>query len=276
MALQGGYLPDEYDELVVSRRDKERAKQIVRILVAKLKQHSKALQPKEYGVKIPFALSIAASIPNSNVWAMTVNDRIIRYLSIIVKTRMDSRPRIQNTETGQFYPIATFEDLKDTLYLMQVAASAIRPYLSKWYNDGFIPRFKALDGNPNEVRSEDGGDHVIAKEKHAGLTTEQLAEKTKEVFGFKPSSKQLLDKYLYPLINQGVLDYVKSEINGKYNIYFPVEEGNLYSIFDDDDTRLKLKVSDPRMCCQYCNHRNSYQKQCQLPTSDYAKKYFSK
>jgi hypothetical protein len=53
MSLQGGYLPEEYDELVVSRSDKDSAKQIVAILVAKLKQHSKSLQPKEYGVKKP-------------------------------------------------------------------------------------------------------------------------------------------------------------------------------------------------------------------------------
>jgi hypothetical protein len=243
MSLQGGYLPEEYDELVVSRSDKDKAKQVVNILVAKLKQHSKSLQPKDHGVKIPFALSIASSIPNSNVWAMTVNDRIIKYLSIIVKTRMDFRPRILNTETGQFYPIAIFEDLKDTLYLMQVAASGIRPYLSRWYNEAFVPRFEALGGKPNEDRTEDG--HLIAKEKHAGLTTEQLAEKTKQVFGgFKPTSKELLNKYLYPLCNQGILDFVKSEINGKYNIYFPVEEGNLYSIFDDSSD-LKLKVSHP-------------------------------
>jgi hypothetical protein len=157
---------------------------------------------------------------------MTVNDRIIKYLSIIVKTRIDFRPRIVNPETGQFYPVATFEDLKETLYLMQIDASGLRPYLSRWYNGVAIPSFDELGGKTNEDRLEDGH-HLIAKEKHVGLTTEQLAEKTKEVFdGFKPSSK-----YLYPLCNQGIVDFVESEINGKHNIYFPVEEDNIYSIF---------------------------------------------
>jgi hypothetical protein len=160
---------------------------------------------------------------------------------------MDFRPKIINTETGQSYPIATFEDLKDTLYLMQVAASGIRPYLSRWYNEVFIPAFEVLGGKPKEERSETG--YLIAKEKHASLTTEQLAEKTKQVFGFKPSSKELLNKYIYPLCNQGILDFVKSEINGKYNIYFPVEGGNIYSIFDDatsasNNNSLKLKITN--------------------------------
>jgi hypothetical protein len=58
IGLKHGLLPEEYDELVVSRADKEKAKQIVKIMIAKLKQHTKHLGPKEDGVKIPFALSI--------------------------------------------------------------------------------------------------------------------------------------------------------------------------------------------------------------------------
>jgi hypothetical protein len=49
---------------------------------------------------------------------MTVMDRTTRYLTIITKVNMDSRPRIIDTETGKFYPISTFEDLKETLELM--------------------------------------------------------------------------------------------------------------------------------------------------------------
>jgi hypothetical protein len=54
---------------------------------------------------------------------------------------------------------------------------------------------------------------VITSEKHVGVTTEQLAAKTKEVFkGSKPSNKELRDKYLEPLVNLGVIDKVQSEI----------------------------------------------------------------
>ena len=51
-----GSLEEEYDEVVVSRDDKEKAKQIIRILTAKLKQHSKHFEPKQSGVKIPFEI----------------------------------------------------------------------------------------------------------------------------------------------------------------------------------------------------------------------------
>jgi hypothetical protein len=128
-------LPEEYDSLVVSRQDKGRAKHILKILIAKLKQHSKHLQPKESGIKVPFVNAITHSIPSDQVWSMTVTERLMKYLSIITKVNMDSRPRFVNQKTSQFYPIATFEDLKEALLLMDRAASGIRPYVTRWFND---------------------------------------------------------------------------------------------------------------------------------------------
>jgi hypothetical protein len=207
VGLKYGSLPEEYDKLVVSRADKEKAKQIVEIMTAKLKQHTKHLGPKEDGVKIPFALSISSSIPNNHVWSMTVTERTMKYLAVITKINMDARPKLVNEQTGQFYPIATFEDLKTKLNLMQVGASGARPYIVNWYNKVFVPAFKDLDGKPNQQvtadkKAIDETPIVTGSEKHVGVTTEQLAAKTKEVFkGSRPSNKELRDKYLEPLVN---------------------------------------------------------------------------
>jgi hypothetical protein len=115
--MKYGLVSEEYDRLVVSREDKQRCRQIIKVIIAKLKHHSKSLQPKELGIRMPF--SIARSIPASNnqVWSMTVMERIMKYLAIITKVNMDTRPRIIDTETSQFYPICTFEDLKETLQI---------------------------------------------------------------------------------------------------------------------------------------------------------------
>jgi phosphopantetheine adenylyltransferase len=261
IGLKYGTIPEEYDELVVSRADKDRAKQIVKIMIAKLKQHTKHLGPKEDGVKIPFVKSITASIPSNHVWSMTITERTMKYLAIITKMNMDSRPRLVNEQAGHFYPISTFEDLKETFKLMQVGASGNRPYLVDWYNKKFIPIYQKLEGKPNEDTDEDTG-KVIAKEKRAGLTTKQLSERIKADFGGpKLGTKELHDKYLLPLINQGIVDHIESEINKREHIYFPVEEeggGNLFHIFDDSGSsnssnskdgatyhNLRLKVPDP-------------------------------
>jgi hypothetical protein len=179
IGLTYGSLPEEYDKLV-SRQDTESCKQIIKIIVAKLKEHSSYLRPKESGILIPFRNAISKCIPVSEnqVWSMTVTDRTFKYLSINTKINMDNRPRIVNTETGQIWPISTFEDLKETLLLMERAASGLRPYIANWYNDVFLPAFKDLDGKPNDLK--DDYDNVIIKERHVGVTTEQLAVVTPE------------------------------------------------------------------------------------------------
>jgi hypothetical protein len=182
---------------------------------------------------------------------------------------LDARPRLVNERTGQFFPIATFEDLKETLKLMQVGAGGSRPYIVNWYNKVFVPGFKDLGGKPNEkiktddedkpILGVDGKPVLIAKERHIGVNTEQLALKTKEVFkGAKPSNKELRDKYLEPLVNLGVLDKVQSEIDRRENIYLPVEDGSLFDIFVDDETNLRIKVLTPE----------------QFPTKNFLKEQF--
>jgi hypothetical protein len=71
----------------------------------------------------------------------------------------------------QFWPIATFEDLKETLLLMERAASGVRPYIANWFNDVFIPAYKDLDGHPNELKTDTG--ILLLKERYVGVTTDQ-------------------------------------------------------------------------------------------------------
>jgi hypothetical protein len=201
IASKYGLLSEEYDAMVVSRERKQKAMMIVSQIVEKLKKHSKYLRPKESGIKIPFANSIVHCIPSGNFWSMTVTDRLMRYLSIITKVSMDSRPRFVNIQTGAFYPIPTFEDLKETLELMERGASNVRPYIAEWYNKVFKSAYKELPEEPNSKVVEKGGKETTVKEERIGLTSNDLAEKTKEVFKTsKPSTDEILKKYLYPLL----------------------------------------------------------------------------
>ena len=243
IASKYSLLPEEYDQQVVSKQDKEKAKLIVSSLVENLKRHTKYLGPKGSGVKIPFAHSIANSIPSDDVWSMTVMDRLMRYLSIITKTNMDNRPRFVHKETGAFYPISTFEDLKEALELMERGASNVRPYISEWYNKVFKPAYQDLPAEPNSKVIEIGGKEITKTEERRGLTSNDLAEKTKEILKItKPSADEMLKKYLYPLLNQGIIDRVQSQISNRNNLYFPSdEEQNIFSLFSNNDCRLRVK-----------------------------------
>jgi hypothetical protein len=58
---------------------------------------------------------------------MTVGERLMKYLSMNTKLHMDQRPKLIHKETGAFYPISTFEELKDTLAFMERASTNMRP-----------------------------------------------------------------------------------------------------------------------------------------------------
>ncbi len=72
---------------------------------------------------------------------MTVLTRLLNYIAIITKVNMDSRPKIVDTETGVFYPISIYDDLKDALEIMKTASLSIRPYQQDWYNNSIFTCF---------------------------------------------------------------------------------------------------------------------------------------
>jgi len=244
-----GLVDEEYGIQVVSGADKERAKEIVSIMTDKLIDHSKLLGPKESGVKISFTKSIAHGIHKGGdigEWGMTVMDRVMRYLTIITKVNMDSRPRIIDTKTGKFYPISTFEDLREALDLMGMASSMLRPYVAHWYNTVFLPTFKELPDEHHKVTKEIKGlesekqQITIMQETEIGLTSKELAQKTYEIMNIPISVDGVRKQYLYPLSNMGVINMTRSVINRSENLYSPVED-SVFSLFDDDgDSRLKI------------------------------------
>ena len=167
---------DDSIKLKGPERDRNQAKLIVKTIVQKLKNHSSYVEPKTSGVKIPFENAIYNAIPDQDVWSMTVIDRLMKYLSIITKVNMDSRPRIVDTTTNKYYPVSTFEDLKEALILMERGGSNIRPYIADFYRKVFKPKYvevySELDG---KARSDE-----IHKESHVGITSEEIAEKLRQ------------------------------------------------------------------------------------------------
>jgi len=67
--------------------------------------------------------------------------RIRAYLAVVTKVHMDNRPRLVNTQTGVFYPISTFKDLRETGELMERGGSNVRAHLAECYNDVIYPTF---------------------------------------------------------------------------------------------------------------------------------------
>ena len=172
---------------------------------------------------------------------MTVTDRMMRYLAIITKVNMDNRPRLVRKDNPNiFLPIATFEDFKETLELMELAGSNVRPYLAEWYNNVFLPTFEGEDGEIR-IRTENIGEknEKTLQEDYVAVTSRQLCELT------SIGNEELRHKYIDPRVNQGLINKTRSNIRKNENIYWPADsEGeNIFSLFSNQD--LKLRVKDP-------------------------------
>ena len=245
IAIRLAGLPEDI-ESIVSTKDIEKSKEIVQRVCANLKQHNKSHVDagiKGSGIKIPYYSILSSSISSEESWSMTVLTRLLNYIGIITKVNMDSRPTIVDTESGLLYPIAIYDDLKDALEMMKTASLTIRPYQQEWYNTVFLPAFAELDPEPNTRTNEYGT--IIAKESVVGITTKQLVDKMKQQ-GNEVSNDAIYENYLRPLTKQGVINSVRSIINGKENLYYPVNSENETgaSVLPlTDDCRLVLNKS---------------------------------
>jgi hypothetical protein len=234
-----GLLPDEYGDQIVSGEDKERAKEIVTNMVEHLKAHTKFLEPKESGVKILFEETLSHAMPCNDVFQMTVSDRLARYLSIITKVRMCSRPRIVHKTTGAFYPIATFEDLREAFNLMETGGSNIRPYLVAMYNEVIFPLYSEMDGPRKDL---DAYGNVLLVEKYKGLRAQEVIDRAKETLHLTISSKEIHYKYLIPMSELGLINWARSVLKGSEKIYYPSDSDSpkVHSLFPDGDLRLEV------------------------------------
>ena len=147
-------------------------------------------------------------------------------------------------ETGAFFPIATFADLKESFELMESAGGNVRSYHAEFYNKVLVPLCDAMD-KPGEDKTDDG--IVLAKQNRKGRTVPELIEKTKLELGFTPSRNEMHNKYLTPMINLGLINWEKNVKKGNEHIYFAADEDQkkVFTLFPDCDINdLKLVVND--------------------------------
>ena len=109
------------------------------------------------------------------------------------------------------------EDLKESAYLMEYA-DGVRHYVLMWYHQVFLPTYIAKDVPDSRINSR--GDELI--EKRIAVTTEQLAKATEIKQNKIMSKTQIRTDYIDPLVNQGYIDKIDSELDKRVDIYYPV------------------------------------------------------
>ena len=208
------------------------------------------LDDVESGTFIPFkrgAKNWVASQANSGHDGA---DRFTTNLTLLAKIYADSRPKLVYSD-GVVVPIATFEDLAMAMSLLYDTNNpGLSPELQQWYKEVFMEVYN--DKVAKQKTREEQDKQLEGQE--VSITTADLIKKHEELSksgegkgGYKEeNSHQILQKYIYPLINAG---YVEDEkIDGKKaKLYRPVKElkYSFYSFSDEKNIfsyKLKMKV----------------------------------
>jgi hypothetical protein len=257
----------EYDVKVVDKATVYRVKLILAILMRKLRKLSKPykrqliedkslkLDDMDSGTFIPFKETMKIGLPHKRVLDMTAAETFSTYLTLLAKINADNRPKLIYSD-GLVMPIATFEDLAAAMSLLYNSNNpGLSPTLQQWYEEVFMVVFNDKVNKQGQREKQD----EQAEEKKVCITTTDIIEKHKELSrddknkgGYiEENSKQLLQKYLYPLINTGYVEVEKNE-GVRANLYRPVKDLK-YSFYSFSDQKnifpynLKMKVENSKL-----------------------------
>ena len=244
-------LPDfAYQAKIVSDDDKERTRKIIREITYRIKELCNGVEPGKNNVIIPYNDVLKQLLSKDKAFDMTTANRLGAFLSLLPLINIDKRPRLsQEIDTYPFsrtIPLAVFEDLRETMFLMEYA-NGVRPYILEWYYSVFLPVYnkKTKPDTKIDSRGEVREEEIIA------LTSGDLIERTKEVYGKTLNTQKLTETYLYPLLNENYIDKTKSAIDHRSNIYIPVvstKENRKLFVIDETNNlsqQPRISIKDP-------------------------------
>ena len=238
-------LPDLiYQNEIVSDEEKDKAREIIKGLKEQIHEIYSNVKQGKSNVLIPFIDLIRQSFPKEKILDMTRANRLSTYLSFLPIVYFHKRPRIILVRKGdtkiQILPIATFEDLQNTNSLLKYS-DGVRPYILEWYYDIFLKIFQEKLEPDSKINSK--GDEL--KEERIALTSNDIIKKHKEEHNENLTSKQLLESYLYPLLNQGYIDKIDSVIDRRAKLYFPIITTRKYiNLFENKKTNKLLQFQE--------------------------------
>jgi hypothetical protein len=228
-----------YESEVISKSEKEKVRDIIQGLKDRILNICDAIEPGDNNVIVPYQEHIIKALRSDKAHDMTVAYRLFSYLSLLPAINIEKRPRVifrdkrQPIEQGkpltQIMPLATYDDLKEAMSLMEYA-NGVRPYILEWYHKVFLPTFEAKTEPDSKLVKKDD----LRTEDRIALTTEDLVIATKNVQEKTLPVKKILQTYLEPLMNEGYIDKQESNINHRSNIYYPIlsdSEASLFQIF---------------------------------------------
>jgi hypothetical protein len=224
---------DIQQKVIVSDEEIELAKKCVLYIKQQILKSSKCEdeEGKKYNVDIvrrkksnpvwiPYGTILGEVLPAEKGPDMRIFQRLSSLLNIIALAKLDSRQKL--IYGHEELVIANLEDLGEVLHITQ-NISGIPEYKIKFYREVFLPLFRSKN-----KREEKNG----KEEKIVAVTTKELADYYKEKTGKVIGIDNLRKTILVELINNDYIGEMKSELDTRQFIYYPLIE------FDDSQIEI--------------------------------------
>ncbi|MGH9926739.1 MAG: hypothetical protein ACRD5B_15320, partial [Nitrososphaeraceae archaeon] len=249
-------LPDlVYQKLIVSDEEKNKARDIIKYISAKILKICSTVEPGKNSSFVPFATAVNSGLAREQTSDMNAAKRTMSFISLLPMVNFMHRPFIrihtgQEDENGSIthtIPLAVFDDLRVAAYMMQYS-NGVRPYVLEWYYEIFLTVYNSQTTVISKTKRI-GKEDVIFKESRIAVTSNMLIAATKKKKHKSYTSKSIHEQFIYPLMNQGYIDSMKSETNGSMNIYFPANEDDTSknTVFSTTDNRRLNTYEMPRI-----------------------------
>ncbi|MGC2572218.1 MAG: hypothetical protein WA364_11960 [Candidatus Nitrosopolaris sp.] len=184
-------------------------------------------------VWVPFAQILGKVLPAEKGTDNRVAKRIFSFLSIITQSRAHLRGRLEYG--NESLAIADMdEDFHEVLHITQ-NLSGVPPFKLRVFKEVLLPLYKSKQ-EPDKI--EDG--KFSRQEKVIAVTTRQLCDYYKETIGRTITTDVMKKIYLDEFINNGLIDAIRSELDNRQNIYFPLVDT---SIADNKDNNNESKIT---------------------------------
>jgi hypothetical protein len=208
-----------YEKEIVSDAEKDKAKEIIKGIQQDILEVSNGPdKTSDNQIFNPYYQTISDCIPNLEAADMNAAGRFFDFISLSTLINSHKRPRIKFIKMNDIYvqsiPLATFDDLKEAMSLMDYN-NGVRSYVLEWYRNVFLKTYNdKTDPDTKNGESED----------RPAVTTRELIDKTSEIMNKSLSGKQILETYLYPLLNSNLISSIDSQIDHRAKIFYPVKE----------------------------------------------------
>ncbi|MPZ07233.1 MAG: hypothetical protein GEU26_12605 [Nitrososphaeraceae archaeon] len=223
-----------YQKIVSSDEEKDEVRNIILDIKRAILSVCDGIGMDDNPTFVPYSGILKRILSKSKTSDMTAAKRFTSFLSLLPIINIKKRPTLrivtdEETNEVQMIPLALFDDLRETSYLME-DPTGIRPYQAEWYHEIFL----VIYNSKTQPDSRPKG-NIIIEELRKAVTTQELIEATKEMWGKDYNSNQLLQTFIYPLLNQGYIDSIRGEIDRRSNIYYPLVTSKYIKLLYEDE-----------------------------------------